>query len=152
MRDIHLYEDVNLAGVVYYLPHTGNRLWIALTNRGSAHGDNYFGNNYALTKYVTGWHNTSAMQETICITQMIGEHTDDFGLTFELVGLNTTEKWADIRITYNPADEKRILPMVFNQTQRLLKAPASGVKGEMEVTISITNPNLATTIPFVQQR
>jgi len=151
IRSIHRYVDENIAGVCYYLPYTGNLMWISVTNRGSTYAEKYLGKNLALTKYITDRTNTSSMQETYCIKHMVGEHTDEFGLTYENVGVDPSGNWVDIKITYNPANV-RCLPLIITQTQRVLTPVSSGTKGKIEVTIEITNPSPANTVPVFQQR
>ena len=154
IRNIHHHvKDGNLAGVCYYLPTSGNLLWIAVNDR-SVHGDEFLGKNLALSKYVTSWNMTSGMQSTAAFDIKVGEHTDCFGLTYKLVGMDRAKKpgWVDIKITYREADVRRNKPIEITQTQKTIKPVANGRGGIVEVTMEITNPNdFKTTDPVVTQ-
>ena len=149
------YRDpTKVAGVVYYLPITGNRLWISINER-KVYQDQYFGDSLAMSKYVTDYHKTSGMKGTLCIDQKTAGHTDDFGLTYRMVKRSpdgSKNKWVDIKITYNKAHQRRTLPLQITPTFRVLQSPAPGRRGEVEVTLKIFNPNPRNTTPFLTTR
>jgi len=154
IRDIHHHvKDGNLAGVCYYLPTSGNLMWLALNSR-KVHGNEFLGKDLALSKYVTSWNMTSGMQSTAAIDIKCGRHTDDFGLTYELVRMDSGRrpKWVDIKITYKEADFKRNKQLKIKQTQKTIRPASKNRGGIVEVTMEITNPNdLETTTPIVTQ-
>jgi hypothetical protein len=154
IRDIHHHvKDGNLAGVCYYLPTSGNLMWLALNSR-KIHGKEFLGKNLALSKYVSSWNMSSGMQPTGAFDIKCGGHTDDFGLTYKLVKMDRakTPRWVDIRITYNKSDFKRNKPLIIKQTQKTIRPVSKGRGGIVEVTMEITNPNdFKTTTPIVTQ-
>ena len=154
IRDIHHHvKDGNLAGVCYYLPTSGQLMWLALNRRG-VHGNDFLGKDLALSKYATSWNMTSGMQPTVAFDIKCGEHTDDFGLTYKLVGMDSGKQpnWVDIQIAYSETDFKRNKPLVIKQTRKTIRPVATGKGGIVEVTMEVTNPNdFKTTTPVVTQ-
>lgn len=139
-----LNDPSKVAGVVYYLPISGNRLWISI-NRRSVYGNDYYGDQLAMTKYVTDYHMTSGMKGSCAVDHKTADHTDCYGLTYEMVGKsdNAGDKgWVDIKITYNAADERRLLPLeITKRVVTVKQSPGPGKRGIVEVYLEIFNPN-----------